>query len=74
MSGASLVKAGLERHDRTNGTIYFGCNPAGASVGAQHLRQKARRCGRILGASAGISVVKDDFYLFDDPGYPRELT
>src|SRR5262249_43947671 len=33
MSGASLVKGGSERHERTNGTIYFGCNPAGTSVG-----------------------------------------
>src|SRR5262249_36371737 len=33
MSGASLVKGGYERHERTNGTIYFGCNPAGTSVG-----------------------------------------
>jgi len=33
MSGASLIKGGSERHERTNGTIYFGCNPAGTSVG-----------------------------------------
>jgi len=34
MSGVSLVKGGSERHERTNGTIYFGYNPAGTSVGS----------------------------------------
>ena len=33
VSGASLVKGGSERHERTNGIIDFGCNPTGTSVG-----------------------------------------
>jgi len=47
-----LVKGGSERHERTNGTIYFGCNPAGTSVGAPTSSAGATLMRARLGASA----------------------